>query len=297
MAKFHEGERAVQQRAGVADMAARVGQSIHPAIPPRAGAFVSEQPFVVLASRDAAGRAWASVLHGEPGFVRAPDERTLEIDATPAPGDPLAANLAGGAAIGALIIDPSTRRRLRVNGIVSAGPRPLRLTVEECFANCPKYIQQRELQPAPAAGASEPRITATLSLAQQERIARADTFFIASQHARAGLDASHRGGQPGFVDVVDAAHLAWPDYVGNMMFQTLGNLTSDPRAGLLFVDFASGDVLQLTGRASVDFDPARARRYAGAERVVDFAIDEVRDTPGLVPLRAGEPEYSPFNPR
>jgi hypothetical protein len=159
-----------------------------------------------------------------------------------------------------------------------------------------RYIQQRDLHRHPPS-TSETRITATLSLAQQERIARADTFFIASQHARTGLDASHRGGQPGFVDVVDAAHLAWPDYVGNMMFQTLGNLTSDPRAGLLFVDFASGDVLQLTGRASVDFDPARARRHTGAERVVDFAIDEVRDTPGVVPLRAGEPEYSPFNPR
>ncbi len=297
MGKFHEGERAVQDRAGVAGMAAKVGRSIHPSVPPWAGDFLSEQPFVVLASRDREGRAWASVLHGVPGFVRSPDERTLEIDALPSPGDPLATNLVAGAPVGVLIIDPSTRRRLRVNGVASGVGPPLRVTVAECFANCPKYIQQRALAPAPAEGAAgETRRTAALSPAQRTRIARADTFFVASQHARAGLDASHRGGNPGFVEVVDERHLAWPDYSGNTMFQTLGNLTSDPRAGLLFVDFTTGDVLQLTGRGAIDFEPQRARRYAGAERVVDFEIDEVRETPALVPLRAGDTAYSPYNP-
>ncbi|HSP97090.1 MAG TPA: pyridoxamine 5'-phosphate oxidase family protein [Candidatus Dormibacteraeota bacterium] len=293
---FHEGERAVQQRAGVAEMAARIGNSIHAEIPPRAREFLDEQPFVVLASRDADGRVWASVIAGEPGFLDAPDERTLAIAATPAPDDPLAAVLAVGAPLGVLVIDPATRRRLRINGVVAAAGPPLRLTVGECFANCPKYIQQRELRPAGAARGGTMRRTATLALAQQERIARADTFFIASQHPRAGLDVSHRGGNPGFIDVIDAGHLAWPDYTGNGMFQTLGNLTSEPRAGLLFIDFAGGDVLQLTGRGRVDFDPQRARRYAGAERVVEFAIDEVRDTAGLVPLRGGQPAYSPYNP-
>jgi hypothetical protein len=293
---FHEGEREVQRRAGVADMAARIGNSIHAEIPSRAREFLGEQPFLVLASRDAEGRIWASAITGEPGFLDAPDARTLAIAAAPAPGDPLASALAVGAPLGALVIDPETRRRLRINGVVAAVGPPLRLTVGECFGNCPKYIQQRELRPAgSAAGAAMQRGT-SLSLAQQERIARADTFFIASQHPRTGLDVSHRGGNPGFVDVVDETHLAWPDYTGNAMFQTLGNLTSEPRAGLLFIDFASGDVLQLSGRGRVDFDPQRARRYAGAERVVDFAIDEVRDTPAMVPLRAGPPAYSPYNP-
>ena len=76
---FHEGERAVQQRAGVADMAARIGNSIHAAIPARAREFLGEQPFMVLASRDAEGRVWASVIVGAPGFLDAPDERTLAI--------------------------------------------------------------------------------------------------------------------------------------------------------------------------------------------------------------------------
>lgn len=293
---FHDGERAVQQRAGTAAMAARIGNSIHAEIPARARDLIREQPFAVLAGRDAAGRAWASMVVGAPGFLHAPDAHTLEIAATPHAGDPLATDLGAGARLGVLVIDPATRRRLRINGVVSAAGGTIRLAVGECFGNCPKYIQQRALRPATAAGREATRRAAALSPAQQRRIAQADTFFIASQHPRAGLDASHRGGNPGFVEVVDAGHLAWPDYAGNAMFQTLGNLTSEPRAGLLFVDFASGDVLQLTGRATVDFDQRRAQRYAGAERVVDFAIDEVRDTPGAVPLRAGPPAYSPHNP-
>lgn len=292
---FHEGEHAMQQQAGTAEMAAKIGPTIRAEIGSRSREFLAAQPFAVLASRDGGGRMWASVVAGAPGFLTAADARTLAIAAVPLAGDPLAATLAAGAPLGVLILDPATRRRLRVNGVVAAAEPPIRLAVRELFGNCPKYIQQRELRPAPA-GDGPTRSAAELSAAQRQRIAGADTFFIASQHPRAGLDASHRGGHPGFVDVVDAGHLAWPDYAGNGMFQTLGNLTRAPRAGLLFIDFASGDMLQLTGRGSIDLDPARARRYRGAQRVVHFAVDEVRDTPGAVPLRAGPPAYSPHNP-
>lgn len=293
---FHEGEHAVQQEAGTADMAAKIGATIRTEIGSRSREFMAGQLFAVLASRDGGGRVWASVVAGAPGFLAAADAHTLEIAATPLAGDPLAANLVVGAPLGALVLDLATRQRLRINGVVAAAAQPIRVTVRQVFGNCPKYIQQRELRPAPAAGGGPTRSAAALSAAQQRRIAGADTFLIASQHARVGLDASHRGGNPGFVDIVDEAHLAWPDYTGNGMFQTLGNLTHSPRAGLLFIDFASGDMLQLTGRGSVDLDPARARRYRGAQRVIHFAVDGVRDTPGAVPLRAGPPAYSPHNP-
>ena len=296
--RFHEGERAVQRRVGVAEIADRVGASIGAAITPRARVFLSEQPFAVLASRDAAGRVWASIVSGATGFLRAPSSGVLEIDAAPIAGDPLAQNLAVGATIGALVIDLATRRRMRVNGRVEASASPLRVAVDEAFVNCPKYIQQRALVVEDRAPAPPPlpRQTPALSLGQQLRIARADTFFIASGHGATGLDASHRGGAPGFVEVLDERRIAWPDYTGNSMFQTLGNLASDPRAGLVFADFANGDLLQLTGRARADFDPGRAARYPGAERVVDFEIDAVRETPGAMPLRSHAVEPSPYNP-
>ena len=131
---------------------------------------------------------------------------------------------------------------------------------------------------------------------QQDWIRRADTFFIATRDAEAGADASHRGGNPGFVHVVDGRRLAWPDYSGNRMFQTLGNLESDPRAGVLFPDFVRGRTLQLTGRATVDWDPARANGFAGAERVVDFAIDDVIEIRGRGGLQFRLIGRSPFNP-
>jgi predicted pyridoxine 5'-phosphate oxidase superfamily flavin-nucleotide-binding protein len=295
---FHEGERAVQERAGVAAIASRVGGSIHAEIPPRAQAFLLEQPFAVLASRDAEGRVWASIVHGAPGFLSAPSEKAIEIDAAPIAGDPLAANLVPGAPLGALVIDLATRRRMRVNGRVERAASPIRVAVDEVFANCPKYIQRRDLVVDGVLESRDPFASAAdaLTIAQQQRIGRADTCFLASGHGDAGLDASHRGGASGFVEVLGERRIVWPDYAGNSMFQTLGNLASDPRAGLVFADFATGDVLQLSGRARVDWDPARAARFAGAERVVELEIDAVRETRGALPLRSYAAEPSRFNP-
>jgi hypothetical protein len=187
---------------------------------------------------------------------------------------------------------------MRVNGRVERAGAPIRVAVDEVFANCPKYIQRRDLR---AAGVGEPlsrvaNAADALTVTQRQWIGRADTCFIASGHGGAGLDASHRGGAPGFVEVLDERHIAWPDYAGNSMFQTLGNLASDPRAGLVFADFATGAVLQLSGRARVEWDPERAARFAGAERVVEFEIDAVRETSGALPLRSNASEPSPFSP-
>ena len=251
----------------------------------------------MLASRDADGRMWASIVSGAPGFLSAPSEKEMTIDAAPIAGDPLAANLIAGAPVGVLVIDLATRRRMRVNGRVARAASPIRVAVDEVFANCPKYIQRRDLVAEQAETHESSVIVADgLTMAQQQRIGRADTCFVASGHRDAGLDASHRGGAPGFVAVLGERRIAWPDYPGNAMFQTLGNLASDPRAGLVFADFATGDVLQLSGRARVDWDPARAARFAGAERVVELEIDAVRETRGALPLRSYAVEPSPFNP-
>jgi len=141
------------------------------------------------------------------------------------------------------------------------------------------------------------RESGALDDSQREWIRAADTFFIATRSREAGADASHRGGEPGFVDVVDGSRLAWPDYSGNRMFQTLGNLATDASAGLVFIDFEAGRTLQLTGRAVVDWEAGRAAGYPGAERVVDFAITRVAETRGRYELRRRLVERSPFNPR
>jgi uncharacterized protein len=314
MSPYHAGELAVQARAGVQERARRIGNSIRPVMPAAAQEFLRGQPILVVASHDADGRPWASLLAGPPGFTRALDERTVLIAARPAAGDPLGDNLATGGQIGLLAIEFATRKRMRLNGVAEVLSAPtdgrpgagltIRAHAQEVYSNCHKYIQAREWTaiPAEGAGGDAPGFSPTRSRAraltadQQRWIERADTFFIASAHPEGGADVSHRGGLPGFVRVEDDRRLVFPDYAGNTMFNTLGNIAANPSAGLLFLDFESGATLQLTGRAEVIWDADRSAEFTGAERVVVFAIDEAIAIAGAYPLRSRFVGYSPFNP-
>lgn len=297
-ANYHAGELAVQRRVGVAAMSQRVGLSIKNAMPPAAQAFVREQPLVVVASTDVEGNLWASLLVGPPGFMEAVDERTLSINASMFTGDPLADNLQAHGAVGLLLIDPATRQRMRLNGDGAMQPDgTLLVRAQQVYANCPKYIQTRDLvvDPAPL-GSPVVRRTPLLSPEQQQWVTRADTFFIATAHPEGGADASHRGGNAGFVHVVDSGTLLFPDYGGNTMFQTLGNLQANPYAGLLFIDFASGSLLQLSGTAEILWNPAEVAALGGAERVVRFVLTTAVELHCASPLRATAADYSQFNP-
>jgi hypothetical protein len=278
MSRYHEGELAVQQRAGVAANAERIGRSIHGEIPEAARRFAAERGFVIVGTADGEGQVWATILRGTPGFVSSPSADRLRIDARPLPGDPLAGTLAISADVGVLLIDPATRRRMRVNGHATpVGATALEVRTREVYANCPKYIQPREVRlPLPEAASSIRVTTRTaLTVGQVARLAAADTLFLASRHPEAGADVSHRGGAPGFVVVAAADRLRIPDYAGNMMFNTLGNLAAHPEAGLLLVDFVSGNTLQLTGSATIDWDLAARAEMPGAERVVEFRVGGV----------------------
>lgn len=312
---FHPGELEVQRRAGVREEADQVGAIIGGRIPPAFVPILAGFRFVVAASIDSGGRVWASLLTGPPGFLKILGETRVRLDARPAAGDPLAANLARPSELGLLVIDPATRRRMRLNGRGSLDPvGGITLDVEQVYGNCRKYVQARHLvddagarrtatqqavpQPAGAQTASSAPIHSTrLTPAQIKMITASDTFFIASAHPEGGADASHRGGRPGFVRVEGDRMLSFADYAGNSMYNTLGNLVADPRAGLLFVDFTSGDLVQITGRARLDWDPATVAQYRSANQVVvTFEVDEVLETPGGSPLRWKLVEPSPYNP-
>ncbi|MEW6269809.1 MAG: pyridoxamine 5'-phosphate oxidase family protein [Thermodesulfobacteriota bacterium] len=279
---YHEGELAVQRRAGVEAMAAKIGRGIHAELPPAAIDFLAARRYAIVAATDGNGAVWASPLVGAPGFLHAEGPRALAVAATPHAGDPLREALRRETMVGLLAIDLATRRRARVNGV--ARPRAgggFVLEVEQAYANCPKYIRRREPAETPAALAPLPAARSpTLSAAQQAWIASADTFFVATAHGERGADASHRGGAPGFVTALDERTIAWPDYAGNAMFQTLGNLTANPACGLLLVDFARGATLQVAGRAQVQWGAPPARDGAGAERSVVLAVEEVVETAG-----------------
>src|SRR5207237_7366283 len=111
------------------------------------------------------------------------------------------------------------RRRLRLNGRAEPTAEGFDLVTREVFGNCPKYIQARsDDEDSPRDAKPTVDRATTLNRSQRDWIVAADTFFIASRHAEAGAGVSHRGGNPGFIRVLDAERVAWPDYSGNRMF-------------------------------------------------------------------------------
>ncbi|GIF16388.1 pyridoxamine 5'-phosphate oxidase family protein [Actinoplanes teichomyceticus] len=290
----HQGEQTVQRRAGVT--VDHWGSArVDPVIPPVAARFLSRQRLVVISAVADDGAPWASVLTGPPGFATSPDDRTVVTDRVPGPGDPLADRFDIEHDLGMLIIDPVTRRRMRVNGRARRDGHRLLVRTEQVYSNCPKYIQTRTFgddeAPVHRAVAAGTELTA----GQRRWIADADTFFVGTYAAGHGADASHRGGNPGFVTVA-GNRLTWPDYRGNSMYMTLGNLQLEPRCGLLFPDWDNGRTLHLTGRATVDWDPGRASAVPGAQRLVDFDVERVVEVSGGLPRRWTFGGYSRFNP-
>jgi uncharacterized protein len=295
---WHEGELEVQKRAGVASKAESLSGMVRDSLPESARRFLAERQFAVLGSLDSERRTWASVAVAEPGFLQVPDATTIEIKGGWAATDPLIENISHNHDAGMLVIDFATRRRLRANGRAElVDQNTIRLRIEQAFSNCPRYIQARVPTEVLSSSGSSVQRGERLSESQTAWIAKADTFFIASAHPERGVDASHRGGNPGFVHVDGNRRLMIPDYNGNSLFNTLGNIQLNPSAGLVFVDFEAGRTLQLTGRASINWDRETAKSFPGAERLVEFEVDEAVETEHGIRLAFKFESYSPHNPR
>jgi hypothetical protein len=265
---FHAGELAVQRHAGVERQAARLSTMVERG-ELRAGvaAFLASASFAAITARDAAGRLWVSPLLGPPGFLVPTSPTRLLIGATPHAEDPLH-GLPADQPVGLIVMDFAARRRLRINGTLSTAGAGLAIDVVQAYGNCPQYIQPRQVRPGPAGTVPQLiRRGDALDPVDIEQVQSADTFFLGTSHAEYGSDASHRGGPPGFVRA-DASGLRWPDFPGNNMFNSLGNLAVDPAAALLFVDFLGGRTLQLSGAADVRWDDA-------GERSVEFVVRDV----------------------
>jgi predicted pyridoxine 5'-phosphate oxidase superfamily flavin-nucleotide-binding protein len=269
----------------------------HDVIPPGFVPFVRRQRLLVVGAADRDGAVWASALTGSAGFAEPVDPFTIAVAAAPSAADPLAGVFARPTDIGILAIEPQTVRRIRINGTAQRQGDGLVVRTEQVLGNCPKYLQRR--LPAEDADARTPRVTASgteLGAAQRRLVDEADTFFIASHAAGHGADASHRGGEPGFVTAVGPRRLVWPDYVGNSFYMTLGNLQLDPACGLLFWDWEHGRFLHLTGRARIDWDEGRRAGVPGALRMVEFDVERFVQVDDATALRWEFAASSPVNP-
>jgi uncharacterized protein len=277
-AGFHEGELTAQRRAGVEAEAARLSRMLQPVeLDSGIAAFLADRTFAAITGRDAFRHVWVSPLTGPPGFLHVAAPTRLEVHTRMAQGDPLY-GFPASQRVGTVVVDFAARRRVRVNGtLVESGDDRLVIEVEQAYGNCPRYIQPRILILEPLAEAEAPDVRYGTSLSRDdvELIRGADTFFLGTTNPKRGSDAAHRGGPPGFVRV-DADRLWWPDYAGNNVFNSFGNLEVDPEAALLFPDFATGATLQLSGTAEVDWGELREPvADSGTGRSVLFTVQRV----------------------
>lgn len=291
---WHAGELALQSQAGALAKMDDVGRRyVRDYMPDQHREFFAQLPFVVIGAVAPDGAVWATLRAGSPGFLASPDPRRMTLALAREAGDPADAGLQDGNAIGLLGIDLATRRRNRMNGVLRhALGQIAHIDVEQSFGNCPRYIQQRSVaftrDPAVPADIP-PQALDALDDRARTLIARADSFFVASYadlpDATRQVDVSHRGGRPGFVRLDSDGGMTIPDFSGNLFFNTLGNFMVNPRAGVTFADFDSGELLQMSGRAEVIVDSPDIAAFQGAERLWRFFPDVIVRREQALPLR------------
>lgn len=284
---YHEGEREAQRRAGTADLAEDMAPNVQAAFTPGIGRFLSERTYAFLAAEDHDGSPWVTLVEAERGLLSCIAERHLEMRPAPRADDPVLRALLSPGRVALLAIDLATRRRLRVNGHSEPnGDDTLHVTPSEVFGNCPKYIARRRVVGWRTILPRSREIASLTDVASAIRAA--DCMAIATSHPARGLDASHRGGFPGFLRLQEDGALEWDDHTGNGMFQSNGNLLVDPRTALAIPLFDSGDLLLLTGRATIAWGPAR---------VTTFTPSAGRLIAGAIRQTFSPPEPSPFSPK
>jgi uncharacterized protein len=291
---WHAGELALQKAVGVEERMEVIGRRVlRDHLIDQHRTFYPLLPFVVIGAVDPDGDVWATVRAAPPGFLKSPDPLTLHVDLAREAADPADSGLEDGDAVALLGIELHTRRRNRLNGTIRRdGTRGFNVTVGHSYGNCPQYIQLRDTRFVrdPGIEASEPahRLDG-LNAPARALIANADTFFVASyvdrEDRQRQVDVSHRGGKAGFVRIGADGVLTIPDFAGNLFFNTLGNFMVNSRAGLLFVDFERGDLLQLTGDAKVLLDDPEVAAFQGAERLWRFTPRQFVHRPAALALR------------
>lgn len=287
---WHEGELTLQRAVGAVEMMVGVGQRqmSRTWMPDQHREFYAQLPFVVLGAVDRQSDVWATIRTGQPGFMHSPEPERLHIKLEPQPNDPAQEGMQPGDAIGMLGIELHTRRRNRMNGnVLRELENGIEIAVTQAYGNCPRYINLRQYEFVDQIEDVARELTATDPLVRR-LTTTADSFYVATYVERDGqnqVDASHRGGKPGFVRMEEDGSLTIPDFSGNLFFNTLGNILLNPRAGLLFIDFQSGDLLQMSGSAEVLLDDPEIAAFQGAERLWRFKPQRIVHRKAAIALR------------
>lgn len=279
---------------------------------PQASFMLQRAPLLAIGTLDDQSRPWTALWGGAPGFSEPigggfVGTRTL-VDSK---YDPVVQALVGGAEkgemlqpkdggkmISGLAIDLVTRKRVKIAGKMAAGtvreiaietedgttlpanaPKTqdqiqLVTKIEQSLGNCPKYLNQYELRPAMVT----PKLIsegAALSPEARALIDKADMFFL-STATTSDMDTNHRGGPPGFVRTISPTRIIYPEYSGNRLYQSLGNIQLNPLIGLTFPDYETGDILYTTGVAEILIGAAAAQVLPGTNLAVQINLTHTR---------------------
>jgi len=297
---FHQGELEMQQLAGEPHKAATAARMIQDTVPAGALQFLRQQSMIWIGIEDSSNYPWAFPLFGSPGFINPNKGERIEIELSEnAPLPETWLNLlCVGKFIGCLAIELSSRRRLRINGVIKAiKQHQLHIEVQQAYPNCPKYIRKRELLNRPIEGVFRCLSRGTVLTEELGNIIkRSDTAFLASIGPN-GSDVSHRGGPAGFIKVDSMNKITVPDYQGNGLFNSLGNFRINRSAGLTIAEFSQGYFLQLTGKINLLLDQEHPDTTSGGtNRYWELEVHEWHLFQLQPNYQWEDLDFSPYNP-
>ncbi|MCF2949399.1 pyridoxamine 5'-phosphate oxidase family protein [Paraglaciecola aquimarina] len=309
---FHEGEQFIQQKVGKKNIMDAVGKKfIRSFLLEQHCEFYQGLQYVFIGHLDAQLQPWASILFKKTGLIKVISPTQLHIDISET-DTKTHEYFSKGDQVGLLGIELSNKRRNRLTGVVlDISADCIKIQVKQSFGNCPKYITPRVIADWPASNqATHNKETHSQALHNQDvqkteafnnkmldLLKRADSFFVASyyqnslaknQHVSEGADVSYRGGEPGFIEIINNKQIIIPDYVGNNFFNTLGNIEKSGKAGLLFINFDNGDTLSMSGKAKIlwDLEPTKQISKSNkAQRYWQFTLEQAYLKPHHLPLK------------
>ncbi|EMD88668.1 hypothetical protein COCC4DRAFT_195595 [Bipolaris maydis ATCC 48331] len=295
----------------------------------QASAMFQRAPLLAFGTLDAQDRPWVTLWGGSPGFTETIGGGAVgTFTLVDGKHDPVVQALVAGSKgfekpreredaklVAGLAIDLMTRKRVKTAGRLvgcmvreiegkaesddaPAEPRHMIQAVtmiEQSLGNCPKYINQYEIHPALV---SSKLVAEGPSLSDEGRalISASDMFFLSSSTSD-DMDVNHRGGPPGFVRIISPSEIVYPEYSGNRLYQSLGNLQLNPKIGLAFPNYATGDMLYITGRTQILAGKDAADILPGSNLTVKITIQDSRFVSAGLPFRGNRKTQSPYNPR
>jgi hypothetical protein len=251
---YHAGQIAVQEEAKTRHVADKLAHWVGPV-----GEFALGADLLLLATAGADGILSFTVLSGEPPLVQIAGDSELRLRFPPS----LAPFSQTPVACGGLAISLGQARRARINGTLISNGGAVELAAAETFTLCRKYMAPSlalEMRPHLGPVACEPLALDDPWLAGL--LAKAETSFVASVSPDGGPDVAHRGGPPGFLELDPSGRrLTWPEYVGDGVFKSAGNVRATGIMTLLVPDHDSGDGVELVGRGDYrNIRPERRQR-------------------------------------